>query len=76
MLQDPSGVVDHIFDDLLGGEYLLYLSGDATSEPWSGTEGLFGVFLEVVFDWDDTLFEEGLGFGLTVILPDKKKLVF
>jgi len=50
----------------------LYLSGNATGEPWPGTEGLFGVLLEVVFDWDDTLFKEGFGFGLTVILPDKK----
>jgi hypothetical protein len=38
VLQDPSGVVYHIIDDLLGGEDLMNLSGDPTGEPWSGAE--------------------------------------
>ena len=69
MLQDPSSVVDHIIDDLLGGEDLVYLGSNATGKPWPGTERLLGVLLEILFDWDDTLFEECFGFGLTVILP-------
>ena len=32
VLQDPSGVVDHIVGDLLGGEDLVYLNGDVTGE--------------------------------------------
>ena len=37
VFQDPGRIVDHVFDDLLGGEDLAYLSGDATDEPmvWS-----------------------------------------
>ena len=72
MLQDPSSVIDHIIDDLLCGKDLVYLSSNATSEPWPGTEGFLGVFLEVLFVGNDTLFEESFGFGLTVILPDEK----
>ena len=53
MLQDPSGVVDHIVNDLLCREDLVYLSRDATGDPWSGTDEIFGVLLEVIFDWDD-----------------------
>ena len=71
MLQDLSGVVDHIIDDLLGGENLVYLSSDATGEPRPGIEGILGVALEVFFDGEDTSLEESFGFGLTVILPDK-----
>lgn len=72
MLQDPSGLVDHIFNNLLSREDLAYLSGDAASKPWSGTERLFWMLLEVVFDWHNTLFEESFGFGLTVVFPGKK----
>ena len=70
MFRDPSGVVDHIFNDLLGGEDFVYLSGDATGRPWPGLEIILGVLLEVVFYGDDALSEEGFGFGLTVVLPD------
>ena len=73
MLHDRSGVVGHIFDNLLGGEDFVYLSSDTTSEPWSGAKKLFGVFLEIVFDREDTLVKEGLGLSLAVILPDEKK---
>ena len=72
MLQDLGRVVDHIIDNLLSREDLVYLSSNATSEPWPGTEGFLGVFLEVLFVGNDTLFEESFGFGLTVILPDEK----
>ena len=71
MLQDPSRIVNHVIDDLLSGEDLAYLSGDATSEPWSGLDRIFRVLLEVVFHWDDTLLEESLGFSLTLTLPVK-----
>lgn len=71
MFQDPSGIIDHILDDLLGGEDFAYLSGDATGKPWPRLERILGVFLEVVFYGDDALFEEGFGFGLTVVLPDE-----
>ena len=30
VLQNPSGVVGHILDNLLGGEDFVYLGGDAT----------------------------------------------
>ena len=70
VFQDPSSVVDHPFDDLLGRENLVYLSGDATGEPWSGTEKIFWVLLEVFLDWHDALIEESFGFGLTVVLPE------
>ena len=73
MLHDRSSIVDHIFDNLLGGEDFVYLSSDTTSEPWSGTKKLFGVFLEIVFDREDTLIKEDLGLSLAVILPDEKK---
>ena len=73
MLYDHGGIVDHIFDNLLGGEDLVYLSSDATSEPWSGTKKLFGVLLDVIFDGEDTLVKQGLGLSLAVILPDEKK---
>ena len=73
MLQDPGGIVDHIFNDPLSRENLAYLGGDPTREPWPGTERLFWVLLEVVFDWYNALIEESLGFGLTVVLPDEKK---
>ena len=73
VLHDRSSIVDHIFDNLLGGEDLVYLSSDATSEPWSGTKKLFGVLLDVIFDGEDTLVKEGLGLSLAVILPDEKK---
>jgi hypothetical protein len=69
VLQDPSRIVNHVIDDLLSGENLAYLSGDATGEPWSGLDRIFGVLLEVVFDWDDTLLEESLGLSLTLTLP-------
>jgi len=72
MLQDPSGVIDHIVDDLLCGEDFVYLSGDATGEPWPGTERLFGVLIEVILVWDDALLEKRFGFGLTVVLPDEE----
>jgi hypothetical protein len=70
VLQDPRGIVDHVFNNPLSREDLMNLSGDATGEPWSGTERLFRVLLEVVFDWHNTLLEESFGFGLTVVLPD------
>jgi hypothetical protein len=72
VLQDPSGVADHVIDDLLGWEDLAYLSGHAAGEPWPGAEELFGVLLDVVFDGEDTLLEESFGFGLTIVLPDEK----
>lgn len=74
MLQDPSSVVDHIFDNLPSRENLAYLSGDATCKPWSGTEGVFRVLLKIVFDWDNALFKESFGFGLTVFLPGEKEI--
>lgn len=74
MLYDRGGVVDHILDDLLGREDLSYLSGNPTGEPRPRTERLLGVLLEVLFDRDDTLFEESLGFGLTIILPNEKQI--
>ena len=37
VFQDPGGVVDRTFDDLLGGEGLAYLGGDATNKSLSGT---------------------------------------
>ena len=70
VLHDRSGIVGHIFDNPLGGEDFVYLSSDATSEPWSGTKKLFGVFLEIVFDREDTLIKEGLGLSLAVGLPE------
>lgn len=73
VLQDPSGLVDHIINNPLGREDLLYLSCDATGEPWSGTKRLFWVLLEVIFDWHNPLFEKSFGFGLTVVLPTKMK---
>ena len=73
MFQDPSGVVDHILDDLLGGEDFAYLSGDATSKPWPGLERILGVFLKVVFYGADALFEESSGFCVTVVPPDERK---
>ena len=73
VLHDRSGIVGHIFDNLLGGEDFVYLSSDTASEPWSGTKKLFGVFLEIVFDREDTLIKEDLGLSLAVILPDEKK---
>ena len=73
VLHDRSGIVGHIFDNLLGGEDFVYLSSDTTSEPWSCTKKFFGVFLEIVFDREDTLIKEGLGLSLAVVLPDKKK---
>ena len=69
VLQDRSGVVDHVINDLLSGEDLVYLSSDATGKPWPGTERLLGVFLEILFNGEDALFEESLCFGLTVIFP-------
>jgi len=69
MLQDRSGVVNHIIDDLLSGEDLVYLSSDATGKPRPGTERLLWVLLEILFDGEDALFKESFGFGLTVILP-------
>ena len=40
----------------------------------SGTKKLFGVFLDVIFDEEDTvLVEGGLDLSLVVILPDAKK---
>ena len=74
MLHDHGGIVDHIVDNLLGGEDFAYLSSDATSEPCSRTNKLFGVFLEIVVDREDTLIKEGLGLSLAVVLPDKKKV--
>ena len=41
-LQDLSGVVDHIVDDL-GEEDFVYSSRDATGESWFGTNDIFGV---------------------------------
>ena len=73
VLHDRSGIVGHIFDNLLGGENFVYLSSDTTSEPWSGAKKLFGVFLEIVFNREDTSVKEGLGLSLAVILPDEKK---
>ena len=73
MLHDHGGIVDHIVDNLLGGEDFAYLSSDATSEPCSRTSKLFGVFLEIVVDREDTLIKEGLGLSLAVVLPDKKR---
>lgn len=73
MFQDSSSIVDHIIDDLPGGKNLMYLSGDATGQPWPGTERIFGVLLEIVFDGNDTLFEKSFGFGLTVVLPDSER---
>ena len=70
VLQDRSGVVDHIFNDRLGREDLVYLSSDTTREPRPGTERLLGVLLEILFDGDDALFKESFGFGLTVLLPE------
>ena len=72
VLQDPSGVADHVIDDLLRWEDLAYLSGDTAGEPWPGAEELFGVLLDVVVDGEDTLLEESFGFGLAVVLPDEK----
>ena len=72
VLQDPSGVADHVIDDLLRWEDLAYLSSDAAGEPWPGAEELFGMFLDVVVDGEDTLLEESFGFGLAVVLPDEK----
>jgi hypothetical protein len=73
VLQDPSSIIDHVLNDLLSREDLLYLSSDATGEPRSGTERLFGVLLEIIFDWDNTLFEESFSFSLAVVLPELKK---
>lgn len=69
VLQDPSRIVNHVIDDLLSGEDLVYLGSDTTSEPWSGTDRLFRVLFEIVFYWDDTLLEESLGFSLTIFHP-------
>ena len=73
MLQDPSGVVDYTVGDPPGGEDPVYLSRGATSEPWSGTDEIFGVLREVVFDWDDNFFGKSFGFCLAVILPDRER---
>ena len=71
MHQNSSGVVDHILNDLLGGENLVYLSSDATGQPWPGTEGFFGVLLEIVFNGNDTFLEKSFDFGLTVLPSDE-----
>lgn len=69
MFQDPSRIANHILDDLLGGEDFVDLCSDASGEPRSGAERVFGVLLEIVFDWKNTLLEESLGLGLAVVLP-------
>ena len=74
VLHDPSGFVDHIFNDLLSREDLVYLSGDATGKPRSGAERLFRMLLEVVFVWYNTLVKESLDLRLTVLLPDRNQI--
>ena len=45
------------------------LSSDASSEPWSRTERIFGMLLEIIFDRNNALLEECLGFSLAIFLP-------
>lgn len=74
MLQDPSSVINHILDDPLSGENLMYLGGNTSREPRPGSKGLLWVLLKVVLDWDDTLLQEGFGLGLFVVLPIESQI--